>query len=324
MSNKSAQKVSEEALSFLRHHRLEATPANYALAYGIHGGMAEALHVDTMKIIDDGFRMTQDQANELVLKYMPEMNGLADAPDERAELQRQAMHLAGLMKTSQNSASRFGADLAHGIETVSKGEAFDVMVIMQEMAERTSTLEKELADQSRKMDDMRQDLEAARTDAKRDALTNLPNRRATDEFIARINKSGDEYAVAIVDIDHFKSVNDRFGHAVGDRVLKGVADLLAENCGKFAHVARWGGEEFILVFLASEIAKSHEIVDQARALLAEKQFKLRETDEPLGQITFSAGIASGKEDAGVLSVQADERLYRAKNSGRNKVISDDQ
>lgn len=324
MTSKSAQKVSEEALSFLRHHRLEATPANYALAYGIHGGISEALHVDTMKIIDDGFRMTQDQANTLIMRHMPEMNGLADAPDERAELQRQAMHMAGLVKTSRDSASKFGADLAHGIETVSKGEAFDVMLIMKEMAQRTTALEQELADQSRKMDDLRQDLEAARTDAKRDALTNLPNRRATDELLERINKAQEAYAVAIVDIDHFKSVNDRFGHAVGDRVLKGVADLLAESCGKYAHVARWGGEEFILVFRANEVGKSHDIVDKARELLAEKQFKLRETDEPLGKITFSAGIASGKEEAGVLSVLADERLYRAKNSGRNKVISNDQ
>jgi diguanylate cyclase len=127
--------------------------------------------------------------------------------------------------------------------------------------------------------------------------------------------------VAICDVDHFKRVNDRYGHAVGDRVLKMVATSLVESCGGQL-VGRWGGEEFLVVVQGHALDDTVELLDDARRALGQRAFKLRETDEPMGAITFSAGVAlvdEGAEWSNALN-SADAALYRAKAQGRNMVL----
>src|SRR5690606_2462680 len=99
--------------------------------------------------------------------------------------------------------------------------------------------------------------------------------------------------VALCDVDHFKSVNDRFGHAVGDRVLKAIAEALSQTCGNHL-VTRYGGEEFALIFTGIDGEAARIILDTARVTVQTKHYRLRENDAPLGEITFSAGISSAK------------------------------
>ncbi|HBM05807.1 MAG TPA: GGDEF domain-containing protein, partial [Erythrobacter sp.] len=127
----------------------------------------------------------------------------------------------------------------------------------------------------------------------------------------------------LVDIDNFKSVNDRYGHGVGDRVIKLVASTLEDACAP-QFVGRWGGEEFIVVMPSSDLAAVVKRLNQARATLADTEFKLRETDEPMGLISFSGGVALavGAGDANAAALrQADKALYRAKAAGRNCILS---
>jgi len=123
--------------------------------------------------------------------------------------------------------------------------------------------------------------------------------------------------------DRFKSYNDRYGHAVGDRVLKAVATALTDELrGHF--IGRWGGEEFLLV-LNAEVHEALRLVEGAKDALANRHFKLRESDEPLGRITFSSGVvplpasSAGLADA---LARADALLYQAKNAGRNRVLAE--
>ena len=124
----------------------------------------------------------------------------------------------------------------------------------------------------------------------------------------------------MVDIDLFKDVNDRFGHSVGDRVLKAIADALLQGCAGHL-VARYGGEEFVILFADTDLATAATTLDATRQAVAAKRYRLRETDAPLGAVTFSAGIAETEPGASLGSVfgRADALLYRAKNDGRNCV-----
>ena len=154
-----------------------------------------------------------------------------------------------------------------------------------------------------------------------DALTGLPNRRASAEALAAAaslaRESGQSFAVAIVDIDHFKSVNDRFGHAAGDRVLCAIAGRLSDHSRRVDFVGRWGGEEFIAVLpdAGPEVAAAAaEALRDAGAVQAVELGADRVT------VTVSVGwaCASGTPPEQLVEL-ADVALYQAKASGRNCV-----
>lgn len=152
-----------------------------------------------------------------------------------------------------------------------------------------------------------------------DHLTGLHNRQSIDQIwereILRAERYGDLFSVLLIDIDHFKSVNDNYGHLVGDELLFQFSQLLQEECRDTDHVGRWGGEEFIILIPNTNLSSA--------VLMAEK---IRETIEgfsftTVGRITVSIGVAcyrSGMSEDELFSL-ADKALYRAKHSGRNRV-----
>jgi diguanylate cyclase (GGDEF)-like protein len=159
-----------------------------------------------------------------------------------------------------------------------------------------------------------------------DDLTNLPNRRAfTDAATAelvRARRSGRALAVALVDIDDFKLVNDTYGHSAGDRVLRGVADLLREHFREIDRPARFGGDEFAVLLPETDLAGAHEAAERFVTALAGCEFG--DGRDRLRGITASAGIsAAADRDLDVLLEAADRALYRAKKHGKNQVRIED-
>lgn len=162
--------------------------------------------------------------------------------------------------------------------------------------------------------------EALRRLARHDALTGLPNRLAANErrhqeFVA-LQRSGHPYSVLLIDIDRFKRVNDSFGHAVGDRVLQQVGRTLAQSLRESDFVARWGGEEFLVLLPATDL--------DAAKLVAEKLRQAVEScpDPDAGSITISLGLAlatASTPDQDMPLREADACLYVAKREGRNRV-----
>lgn len=152
-----------------------------------------------------------------------------------------------------------------------------------------------------------------------DKLTQLPNRVKIDEMLeqelARTGRSGQEFSILILDIDYFKSINDTHGHQAGDAVLKEFAATVKDSLRKTDTVGRWGGEEFLIVVPAVGI--------EAAAVMAEKLRRIIETNPFTGVpgITCSFGITSSVPGDSVTAMikRADQALYRAKNTGRNRV-----
>ncbi|MCE1255043.1 MAG: GGDEF domain-containing protein [Anaerolineae bacterium] len=163
-----------------------------------------------------------------------------------------------------------------------------------------------------------------------DPLTNLSNRRNFESHIehelALIKRFSQNSWLILVDIDHFKDINDRFGHAIGDRVLKDVADLLQGNIRDVDLACRWGGEEFLL--LITRIG-SDEVLSVARRLCNDLERTSFNIDGQVVSVTASFGIAMltqhGLEDNDFLTCykQADQALYYAKLNGRNQVVMAD-
>ena len=158
-----------------------------------------------------------------------------------------------------------------------------------------------------------------------DALTSLPNRRAyeaqAEQAMARAARSGAALSVGVADLDHFKKINDRYGHAVGDAVLRTVAQALRDT-GRITDVAaRLGGEEFGLLFPDASLQQAYQVAERIRAAVAAAVTVLPD-GSPL-HVTISIGVASLVQGASLDAAisDADKALYAAKHQGRNKVVA---
>lgn len=319
MSKKTSNReVANDVIAFLDAHRLDPVPANYAFAFLYVTSVNSALHKSVANITDGGVRLSQADVDTLMGEGSQSAIPMPASHDEEyAALRHQALAFADLTAGALKDTGAFNRDLHAGVEEM--GQGHDLTAIVRVMIEKTAAMERKFAETSRETEKLRMDLDAARDDAVRDALTKLPNRRAMERHIETAFGAGNPITIAFFDIDHFKSINDRFGHAVGDRVLKAVAQTLSETLAPHV-VARFGGEEFVALFSKLSDDAAYALVEEARVAVSEKHFKVRETDTPLGQVTFSAGIATTTTDPDHALQQADAALYEAKQGGRNRVV----
>lgn len=160
--------------------------------------------------------------------------------------------------------------------------------------------------------------------ARTDELTGLANRREMNSLMereyARFARYGQAFSVIMLDLDRFKILNDRFGHAFGDHVLTEVASSLAANIRLTDHAARWGGEEFLILLSQTDLGQASRVAEKLRLAIAEIQ-----PGEGGHRITVTAsmGVESIEHAKSIENLvnQADERLYQAKHKGRNLVVA---
>jgi len=163
--------------------------------------------------------------------------------------------------------------------------------------------------------------------AHEDSLTKLGNRRAFDEAFAEVSarhrRFGEETALLAVDIDHFKRVNDTYGHSAGDRVLSMIADIMTQNIRPFDKVFRIGGEEFVAILPGADSFGAVDVAERLREIIASTRF---ETGSGALSLSVSIGVATTRQttEPAALLEAADAALYRAKETGRNRVIVSDR
>jgi len=190
----------------------------------------------------------------------------------------------------------------------------DMMTANDQLQKRLDVAEKQLEEQTRQ-------IECYLTEARTDGLTGLFNRRAfdrkLDELFQVFLDSGSPFSLVLIDIDHFKSINDTYGHPVGDVVLQHLAGVLSRSLDDALMVARFGGEEFAVLSDAPLRATAERMNELRKKIAAEA---ISVTGHTL-TITISVGVSRPNEDASVGPVvrRADEALYTAKKTGRDRV-----
>lgn len=314
--------------TFLAQHRLEPSPANYLLGYElVTRSNAEALAAVEVAT-SDGVRLTQEDADRIMKSSgigAAGEEGLAKVGEEALQqAQRQLELVESIVGTTQAHAQRYGRELetsAAQLSALSDQDPLeDLLRITAEMMERTKSAEKQLQRTTEEVQSLRRELASASEEARTDPLTGLPNRRALEDRLTLLQEKGAIFSAAVCDIDRFKAVNDTHGHAVGDRVLAAVARVLEESCPGHM-VSRFGGEEFVVLLAGTDVAAAAELLNRARCELGARSFKVRETDDHLGTVTISAGLAQLRpgESWNELLMRADSLLYAAKAAGRNRI-----
>jgi diguanylate cyclase len=194
-------------------------------------------------------------------------------------------------------------------------------------SERNRALEQQLSAATARVARLKDGMEDLRRAASTDILTGLVNRRIFATRLRRVlteaKADGSAVCVLMLDVDHFKRINDTYGHPAGDLVLRLIGRLLADNVKGRDTAARYGGEEFAVLLVRADLKAATTVANQIRVALESKQlFKKRASNDPV-RITVSVGVAQfrSSETAAPLLERADAALYQAKSLGRNQVCA---
>ncbi|WEJ05798.1 diguanylate cyclase [Pseudomonas sp. FJ2-5-13] len=260
-----------------------------------------------LQVASEGHADSSLAARELDTQIREQVDGLQSSVQDAADLDslKQVLesHLEGLLGTMDEHQQQ--RDLRE-----------------QEVAARLKGLAERVAHMEQEAQGYREHLEVQRQKALIDPLTGLPNRAAWSERLDyEVNawhQRGDSLSLAMLDLDHFKRINDGYGHLAGDKVLKIIANVLSKRLRPTDFIARFGGEEFVLLMPDSTLADALAVGEVLREAIAACPFHFK--GEPV-TITVSMGVAQFQpgERSDLALKRADEALYRAKAAGRNQV-----
>ena len=324
------RKLYEDIGDFLFAHDLDLTPLNFGVAHdyitGSHIGVEKAVKA----VLTERGRITNGWVETVVAEQRTDDVTPEALATMLSKVEENLTEFTGLMVESRNSAKDYGTALQEEVKGLASGGNNEpvlsrLVALTRSMVEKTRQVENQLRQNQKQNLALKSSLESARRAAEHDHLTGLPNRRAFEaalqQEVTLAKEQNEQLSVAFCDIDHFKQINDIHGHDTGDRVLKFVAGLLAKISNDRCHVARHGGEEFVMLFRGKTAAEACEAVDGVREDLATRSLVNRSNGERMERVSFSAGVANVffYEDPRSALKAADRALYLAKEHGRNRV-----
>jgi diguanylate cyclase len=196
------------------------------------------------------------------------------------------------------------------------------------MQQEQTLLQQQLQTSQTQIDALRLHLAEAEEESLKDPLTGVANRRALDvnlqQAISEATSLKRPLCLLMCDLDHFKKLNDTYGHPVGDEILKIFGHILSENVRQGDTVARYGGEEFAIILTRCDTATAARIADRMRLDTAARKLALNRNGQIISNITASFGIAQflASDTPESLLARADAKLYEAKKTGRNRIVID--
>ena len=311
------------------------TPLNFELWLHYLAEPEGALAVEIARMIKAGEPFTEAVSETLAASHLLRGRLTEEIRDAGVLLSQQLSSVAETIANAQKSQASYSdtlADATSGLEQAADPKHLRSLVdtlksaTLQVHAEN-NTLEQRLGDSRQEIASLREHLEQVRRDAMTDALTSLANRKAFDEALQRTceesDKSGAPVTLAVLDIDHFKRFNDTWGHQTGDQVLRYVASVLGRVARDPRVAARYGGEECAMIFPQETASIVEAALNAAREEIATRALRRRSTNEDLGAVTISIGLAQRRpgEPGACLLGRADKALYVSKRGGRNRVTN---
>jgi len=249
---------------------------------------------------------------------MPRLDGLELIRRIRSSNQKSYTYI--IMLTALDDKPKIVMGLESGADEYLT-KPFDKMELIARVAsgERIIKLEEQLNLTNRKMEIL----------AMHDGLTELFNRRAIeDHAVAELSlakRKEQPLSIILLDIDYFKNLNDEYGHKSGDVVLRQLANILTESLRQYDRAGRWGGDEFILIMPETQLSEAVTVAERLRTKTSETKLSLENGEQISMQISLGVACVSGHYPSLIKLVDAaDQALYQAKQSGRNRVCSYDQ
>jgi diguanylate cyclase len=330
-----AYRLARKALDVMVQHKVWPTPQNYELWLFYVANPKSPLAVEIDRMVGAGEPFTDSVCDALAARFVPQSNMSGALKDAGDQLSRELDQVSRAIQAAHLSNEAYGETLAGAGAELQTANPASLRKLVAGLADATRkaenqnrSLQRQLNESTSEMAKLRDHLAEVRRDAVTDALTGLGNRKAFDtsleQAVAFSGRTGRPTALAVLDIDHFKRFNDTWGHQTGDQVLRYVGSVLSHACEvapRFA--ARYGGEEFAMIFPGESAIQVQAMLQEVLDEVASRILRRRSTNEELGSITVSIGLAELKatESLADFIERADAALYASKRGGRNRLTN---
>ncbi len=330
--NDPIEKASEnlrQVIPLISKHKIPVNPANYAVWYEYVSGENHTLIDEINHRLAQNLPISTEFAQHLFEKHV-----LMNMP-ERLESTNNGLKL--VVDNTLGNLHKTEADAAHSISELNNTKSLlnncrdinelhnlvsDILASTQMLTKASSALKQDLENSSLEIAKLKEELNAVKKASRTDGLTGLLNRGAfNNELNTVCQQTNTDIALALFDIDHFKKVNDTYGHVLGDKVLQYFSGLLQKHAGNNHLVARYGGEEMAMILMNISLKEATSITNKICVALADSRLKKKGQEEYIYQITVSAGVSMLKKEDSPSNIteRADKALYQSKKNGRNQV-----
>ncbi len=327
--------IAQQVMHRISQDKLKPIPPVFSVLYEHFTGT----NVDISGQIDlldrEGKSLTTSQCEHLYDAYLSPNREKEFLEESARKVQAVASEIIELIRGTGVAHKEYSQNLQRQSDQfASTNNIDDVKKIIsalvtdtRRMVDENQKLEEKLHDSAHELQQMRNDVHHLKQETMRDTLTGIANRRAFDtELRARAIEAVENnkpLCLVMIDIDHFKTFNDMYGHAVGDQVLKLVARTLEEGLRSTDLLARYGGEEFTVLVPGAKLREVEKIAHRMRERIAVKDIVNQSKNKKLGRLSISLGVAEyhpGELLAEFID-RSDRALYKAKESGRNAVVT---
>lgn len=332
---------SSEAADYLRlavpkmvQHNIVPNPINYALWYSYYSNAFPELNIALDSTIERLGTCPQVVSEELFLSHITDFDGADDVDKIQQALMRLANDLSTSIDETTQSTAGHSNMLKHNLQQLATAEDLnsidDISPIIKALASSAQSIcdsndkfQRQIESAKSEITNLKSELEDTKTEATRDHLTGLSNRRVFESIYHEFSEFNNDKDLALImmDLDKFKVFNDTYGHNMGDQILKFVGKLLQKECAAPVTPVRFGGEEFSILCPLMQVEQAEKLAETLRSKLAKISFVNNKTGAKIPPITASFGVALRQKDENFIDIieRADTALYAAKSSGRNQV-----
>ncbi len=332
-SPRQTTEILKRVIHFIGHHQLSASPVNYSVCYEYFRGE----HLLLNQAVDKALESPKPISSETMQNWFDTFllgYDLKELNQSQTKLSEIATQLTSVTNHAEDNVEKFDNSLndcknelndsasnssVSSVVSLLLSSTTSMQIAMEQMKQQINESKQEISS-------LQDRLEIATVEALTDPLTGLTNRKglsmAIEESLSSLEEQSSEYpCLLMLDIDHFKKINDSFGHLLGDKAIKLVADTLKKQIKGKDTAARYGGEEFAILLPETELQNARTVAEKIRQVIESMSIKRKTDNKEICRMTISIGVSRYQPGDTISSFieSADTALYQSKNSGRNKV-----
>jgi diguanylate cyclase len=331
-----AREYAKAAFERMDKLSIRPVPTNFCVWYAYHTGKSPDLRRAIDILISNRQPFTENANDELYERFFTLGREQNELRAGMARVQETLSELVSNLGDAGQSTSRYNAALTEISGDIQADPTPDLVTVLikrllaetASMQKRMELLDNQFTSSAQTIRHLRDRLEGLRRETMTDSLTGIANRKAFDAILrdaARQSmESGSELSLLFLDIDHFKTFNDTWGHQIGDQALRLVAKTLTDNVKGQDLASRYGGEEFAVILPQTALEDAVTLANKIRHAFAVRRLVKKDTGEAIGALTVSIGVSRYEpgEALSQLVARADRALYTAKRDGRNRVVAE--
>lgn len=327
------------AMWLMEEHEVEPNPFNYRLWFTYASDENKKLNQTINILLSNKRKFSTAICDDLYYQFFQSLDEVTQIANVTTDIESQLVKLMSSLSNAGVETSQFGQALEGASEALKVYPGTEdglrsivnlLMTAAQHMETNNRNLQTHLQRSAEKIAELKSNVETIQAISVTDQLTEIGNRRSFDdhlrEYAMRSMETGDSLCLLLLDIDKFKNFNDTWGHSFGDQVLRLFASSMKQTVGSKGFCARYGGEEFAVLLPDTEVPEAVKVANAIRKSISSREIVNRSNSQKVGTVTVSIGAAQFAQGEPLTSLveRADAGLYAAKQSGRDRVVCENQ